>query len=83
MRAVVLIRGKLRGLGRDSECEMLAMKDRAAGAARPVYSLCSVITAAPDLPDGEYTVEFDGQMVRARREGGLWLPEESGLVRAA
>ncbi len=83
MRAVVLIQGTLRGMGRESICEMLAMKDRAANGTQPVYSLCSVLTAAPDLPDGDYIVEFDGRKVRARRQGGLWLPERRGLAGAA
>lgn len=83
MRTVVLIRGTLRGMGRESKCEMVAMRDTAADGPHAVYSLCSVITAAPDLPDGEYVVEFDGRMVRAKREVGLWLPEEFGLKRAA
>jgi len=83
MRAVVLIQGTLRGMGRQSICEMLAMKDSAANGTQSAYVLCNVLTAAPDLPDGEYTVEFEGRKVRAKREGGLWLPERPGLARAA
>ncbi len=83
MRAVVLVRGTLRGMGRESECEMLAMRETGADGEPPVFSLSSVITVAPDLPDGEYTVEFEGQTVRAKREGGLWLPQEHGFAKAA
>lgn len=83
MRTVVPIRGTLKGMGRESKCEMLAVKESAAVRAVPACSLCSVIMAAPDLPDGESIVEFEGRRVRAKREGGLWLPEESGLACAA
>jgi hypothetical protein len=28
-----------------------------------------------DLPDGDYTVTFDGYIVPARKEAGLWIPD--------
>jgi hypothetical protein len=73
--SVVLVRGVLRGMGRESTCEMLAYWQKHPETHRTVYSRCSVIGAASDLPDGEYTVAFRGGLAVVRREGGLWLPD--------
>ena len=35
-----------------------------------------VIDAPMDLPAGDYTVSFNGCVVSARKEGGLWMPDE-------
>lgn len=83
MRSVVLIHGLLRGMGREESCEMLAIKESDRGGGQPIYSRCGVIDAPPDLPDGDYTVSFNGYAVPAKREGGLWIPEdETAAMRA-
>jgi hypothetical protein len=76
MRSVVLIHGLLRGMEREATCEMLAMKEAESGRGPVLYSRCSVIDAPMDLPDGDYTVSFNGCVVSARKEGGLWMPDE-------
>lgn len=83
MRSVVLIRGVIRGMGHESFCEMLAWKELFPGNPRPIYTTCSVITAPAGLPDGSYTVTFDGHVVSATRQGGLWLPNGTALPAAA
>lgn len=83
MRSVVLIHGVLRGMERQSECEMLALKETDSVTRRTTYSCCSVIQAASELPDGEYTVAFQGNTVMARREGGLWLANGASRSDAA
>ncbi len=75
MRSVVLIRGLLKGMGREAPCDMLAMKDAASETGPVFYSRCCVIDAPHGLPDGVYVVTFSGHVVAARKEGGLWLPE--------
>jgi predicted outer membrane repeat protein len=77
MRSVVLIRGLLKGMGREAPCDMLAMKDSAAESGSAVYSQCCVIDAPLELLDGVYAVTFNGYVVAARKEGGLWLPEKA------
>jgi|HubBroStandDraft_1064217.scaffolds.fasta_scaffold119300_2 hypothetical protein len=77
MRSVVLIRGLLKGMGRETPCDMLAMKDARSVTGPIAYSQCCVIDAPMDLPDGVYVVTFNGLVVAARKEGGLWLPEEA------
>ncbi len=83
MRSVVLIHGVLRGMGLESECEMLALKATDSESRSVTYSRCSVIQTASDLPDGEYTLTFAGTSVIARREGGLWLANGDALSDAA
>ncbi|MGD0366779.1 MAG: hypothetical protein ABSA94_04940 [Acidobacteriaceae bacterium] len=75
MRSVVLIHGLLKGMGRETPCEMLAMREPASETSPAVYSRCCVIDAPLDLPDGIYAVTFGGSVVAARKEAGLWLPE--------
>ena len=77
MRSVVLIRGLLIGMGYEVPCEMLAMRDSETQSGQVAYSRCSVIDAPPQLPDGEYTVMFHGYIVPARKEAGLWVPDET------
>jgi hypothetical protein len=80
--SIVLLRGSLQGMEREAECEVLA---RTLGftwsvesAKRvPVYTDCSVLTAPPNLPDGEYLVTFEGNFVMATRQRGHWLSHGS------
>jgi hypothetical protein len=83
MRSVVLIYGVLRGMGCESGCEMVAIRDKRPDSPRPMYSRWSVLSAPSDLPDGCYTVSFEDFTVPVRREGGLWLAEESSITGAA
>ena len=83
MRSVVLIHGVVRGMGHQSECEMLALKETDSVTRSTTYSRCSVIQVTLDLPDGDYVVAFQGNSVVARREGGLWLANAESLSDAA
>ena len=77
MRSVVLIHGLLRGMGHEEPCEMLAMKETQPENGAPFFSRCSVIEAPQDLPNGVYTVSFGNYLVPARKDSGLWIPEEA------
>lgn len=72
MRFAVLINGILRGMGRQAACELLATKNVSPEIARPEYSHCAIIEAPIDLPDGDYEVEFDGEVAVTRRQDGVW-----------
>jgi len=76
MRSVVLVHGLLHGLGYEARCEMLAMRESASREGSSTYSRCSVIDAPMDLPDGDYTVTFGGYSVLARKQAGLWVPDD-------
>jgi hypothetical protein len=83
MRSVVLIYGKLRGMGRESGCEMVAIREKRPESPRPIFSRWSILSAPHDFPDGRYTVSFEDYVLPVRREGGLWLSEESPIPDAA
>jgi hypothetical protein len=74
---LILLPGNLKGLGAEAQCEVLARRlSIEAGnklSLRPyAYADCSVI-GAPDLPDGEYIVYFDGYSFAVIRQRGLWF----------
>jgi hypothetical protein len=76
---IVLLRGYLKGMLRDAECNILARKVPVAArttARSPdyTYSDCAVIDAPMDLPDGEYLIYFDHHTVAATKERGYWIP---------
>jgi hypothetical protein len=70
-------------MGQESHCEMVALKDKDPDRKHCVYSGCSVLKATPDLPDGPYTVSFDGCTVAVFRECGLWLANGEMLPNAS
>ena len=70
-------------MGQESHCEMVALKDKDPDRKHCVYSRCSVLEAAPDLPDGPYTVSFDACTVVVFRESRLWLANGEMLPNAA
>ena len=72
MRFAVLIKGTLRGMGREAACELLATKTVVPEASRPEYSHCAVIEAPSDLPDGDYEVEFAEEVAITRLQEGSW-----------
>lgn len=73
MRFAVLCKGTLRGMGREVSCELLATKTVVAEASRAVYSHCAVIEAPRDLPDGDYEVEFAGEVAVTSLRNGSWV----------
>jgi hypothetical protein len=73
MRFAVLMKGILRGMGHEAACELLATKTVVPEASLPDYSHCAIIEAPLDLPDGDYEVEFSGEVGIVRRQRGSWL----------
>jgi len=86
MGMIVLVRGSLRGMGREVECEVVAMKRTIINQRklRPhideVYSECGVLDAPADLPDGEYTVSVGAQTFNTKRRRGLWLGQARAMA---
>lgn len=72
MRFAVLMSGMLRGMGHETACELLATKTISPETSRAVYSHCAIIEAPIDLPDGDYEVEFSGEVAITRKQGGSW-----------
>ena len=79
MGMIVLVRGILRGMGREVECDLVAMRRSVPSGSmfrsQPdhVYTDFGVIEAPEDLPDGQYTVALGGQVLTTRKQRGLWL----------
>lgn len=74
MRFAVLMKGVLRGMGREERCELLATKSALSSEERgPVYSHCAIIEAPADMPDGQYEVEFGGEVAYTERVNGSWV----------
>jgi hypothetical protein len=73
MRFAVLSKGVLRGMGREEACELLATKTIVPEASQAVYSHCAIIEAPRDLPDGDYEVEFAGEVAVTSLREGNWL----------
>lgn len=77
MGSVVLLHALLKGMGREVECEVLAHKLPAVGSGPTlpmhVYSGCSILTAPRDLPDGEYAIQLESQILPALLYRGVWL----------
>jgi hypothetical protein len=72
MRFAVLMKGVLRGMGREAACELLATKTVVPETTQPIYSHCAIIEAPHNLPDGEYEVEFSGEVAVTRLHEGCW-----------
>lgn len=79
---IVLLDATIYGTGQKSECELLARKDDPHGelGAGCPYSDCAVISSCVNLPDGEYTVVFDGYFATVKRQRGHWV--SVGIPRA-
>lgn len=74
----VLRHGFVKGMGRKAQCDVVARKvpissNRGNGSPIYTYSDCAVIDVSLQLPDGEYTVYFDGHMVPVTKQQGVWL----------
>lgn len=78
MGMIVLLRGVVRGMGREAECEVVALRQIAATKSkfrRPksFFRDFGVIEAPNDLPDGEYTVRVGDQILNTAKVHGIWL----------
>lgn len=72
-REHVFLNGKLTGMGREAPCTISAIKVSLPGTAEYAYTRCEVYRAPDDLPEGTYTIEFDGQSEQLKKSGGFWL----------
>ncbi|HEY2860902.1 MAG TPA: hypothetical protein VGJ21_21005 [Terracidiphilus sp.] len=60
-------------MGRQTGCELLATKTVVPEASRAIYSHCAIIEAPKDLPDGDYEVEFAGEVAVTSLHRGSWV----------
>lgn len=78
---IELVHGRLKGMGREAPCELLARKrslpaGKQFGVRRYEYSQFSIVRAPADYPDGGYTLlTEDGQELPVTNTRGLWMLE--------
>ncbi len=75
MQVSELLKGRLKGMGREASCEVLAKRQAPEGKskAKQGYSELRIMDAPGNLPDGDYVLHLDPIMVSVRRRGGEWL----------
>lgn len=73
MHLNVLLPGRLKGMGREAECELMAKRSSSRGAEAFTYSEPVVIQAPTDLPEGSYTLHFENFSTPVLHTGVLWL----------
>ncbi|HWE84249.1 MAG TPA: hypothetical protein VG267_04850 [Terracidiphilus sp.] len=76
MHLSVLLNGKLRGMGRESRCEVLATRHVHAEGDADIYSDLRILSGPPDWPNGDYVAELGVLRARAQRLESLWLIDE-------
>jgi hypothetical protein len=72
-REVVMLQGKLRGMGREASCILSAIKISSPLTGHPNFTKCDIHQAPDDLPDGRYEVTFGGQTAKVKNGNGFWL----------
>ncbi len=72
-RQVVMLAGRLIGMGRDVECTVSATKASLPGTDAFEYARLGIHSEPPGLPDGRYQVRFAGRTVPIERYGGAWI----------
>jgi hypothetical protein len=68
----VRIRAKLRGMGREADCIVMATEVSRPGFP-PKYTKMSIHDEPADLPDGPYEVSWPGYKISKIRQNGSFL----------
>jgi hypothetical protein len=71
-RESVTMRGRLVGMGRDVECHVTAIKVSLRGTDDYQYVRPQIHGTPAGLPDGIYTITYDGVTDRVQRQYGSW-----------
>ena len=72
-REAVMMAGRLRGMGREAECTVSAVKVSLPLLNVWEYVKCDIHLAPQDLPDGAYKVTFEGRTMQVNKLYGEWL----------
>lgn len=73
MQLSVLLKGRLRGMGREATCEVMAKRRATADSGRVNYTDLRILDAPGDFPDGDYVMHLDRVLVSIQRRRGEWL----------
>jgi hypothetical protein len=75
-REIVMMTGRLKGMGREAECTVSAVKVSPPHLNIPEYVKCDIHLAPENLPDGRYEVTFEGKTMEVKLLYGLWFDGE-------
>ena len=73
MQVSILLKGRLRGMGREALCDVMAKKNSSFTKASEGYAISRIMDAPDDLPDGDYVLHVDSRMLSVRRRKREWL----------
>jgi hypothetical protein len=79
-REVVVLSGRLRGMGREAACTLNAVKVSLPGTVVSHFAKCNIHQAPSDLPDGKYELTFDGERVLFEKRNAVWRALESQSI---
>ena len=68
-----MMTGRLKGMGREAECTVSAVKLSLPLLNIWEYVRCDIYLAPEDLPDGAYNVTFEGRTMKMKKLDGYWL----------
>ena len=75
-RETVMMAGRLKGMGREAECTVSAVKVSLPQLNIWEYVRCDIHLAPENLPDGRYAVTFEGKTMEVKLLYGLWFDGE-------
>jgi hypothetical protein len=76
-RESVMLSGLLKGMGREAECLVSALKVSLPGTNVSHYASCSIFSAPDDLPEGQYLVTFGGETTAVQKRDSYWVASQS------
>jgi hypothetical protein len=68
-----MMTGRLKGMGREAECTVSAVKISVPHPDIWEYVECDIYLAPEDLPDGGYEVSFEGKTMKVKLLDGFWV----------
>jgi hypothetical protein len=72
-RETVIMTGRLKGMGREAECTVSAVKLSLPLLNIWEYVNCDIHLAPENLPDGRYDVTFEGKTMEVKLLDGFWV----------
>ena len=71
-REIVVLSGRLTGMGREARCTLNAVKVSLPGTNISRFVRWRIHHAPSDLPEGQYRVTFEGETLAFQKRGGVW-----------
>ena len=72
-RTIVMLPGRLKGMGTEADCTVGTTEISAPGSGLKRYTKSTIDWVSADLPDGDYEVTYGGQTDKVRKRDGDWF----------